>query len=162
MDAGATAAIGLSIGNGKLLLHGAPVTTVTPKRAHLDFAVKVILVAHNGWRFDGLTLGRELRDVKLWDPLKRLVFGFVDTLPFFRKKLATSKSPAFTQLPLAEFYGISNVEAPNAVNDCRVLIAIVSVAGVSNSELNEFFKVVDFHDREHPENSRKSLVITTN
>jgi len=168
MDAGATAATGLRFSKGKLLLHGAPVTTVTPKRAHLDFlsflkarALRVILVAQNGWRFDEPTLCRELKDLKLWDPFKRLVFGFVDTLPFFRKKLATSKPPAFTQSALAEFYGISNVEAHNAVNDCRVLSAIVSAAGVSNSGSNEFFKVVDFQEREDLEKFRKSHVIKT-
>jgi len=164
----ATAATGLSYSKDKLLLHGQPVPTVSPMAAHLDFTgfleslgKKVILIAHNGWKFDAPALSRELKELRLWGRFRSVVIGFVDTLPLFRNKLARQKPPSYKQVALAEWYHIPVVEAHNAVNDCQVLSEILKAAEVGDAELKSFFKPLDFTTMEEAYRARKARVVKT-
>ncbi|XP_024890200.1 uncharacterized protein LOC112466367 isoform X2 [Temnothorax curvispinosus] len=75
-------------------------------KSFIDFLTPdpVILIAHNGGRFDAPMLLNELRSLGLLQDFQSVVFGFCDTLPLLKKKLPEriKAKKSFRQSVLAE------------------------------------------------------------
>lgn len=107
----ASAVTGLTTKGVKLFLLDTEVETVSAKLAmdgFLDFLklvqLKVILIAHNCFRFDAPLIIKQMEQLGLSTEFKNIVQGFCDTYPLFKKKLLERKSAklSFKQLALAE------------------------------------------------------------
>ena len=81
-----------SVEDGELFRNGEKMIT-TPRRigmkSFIDFLAPgpVVLIAHNGARFDAPLILNEMRALGLIEDFKSVVCGFCDTLPLFKKIL---------------------------------------------------------------------------
>ncbi|KAI4796254.1 hypothetical protein KUCAC02_027863 [Chaenocephalus aceratus] len=122
----ATKVNGLTVSYGQLFLHGEPVSTVPLYHSLKSFIHylgrfpgPVLLAAHNSRRFDQIVLMRVLRKFFLFEQFKRVVSGFVDTLPLSKKlypQLDCFKQPCLVRYFLGRKYN-----AHNAVEDAKQL-----------------------------------------
>ena len=91
ISAGASAATGLQNHGGVLMKEGQPVPTLLIKQALLLFIDWLsdrgpcILIAHNS-KFDSKHLIHHIINSKLVSSFQNCVHGFVDSLPYFKKK----------------------------------------------------------------------------
>jgi len=85
----------LRVVSGQLEYNGVVVRTTPPRLAILRFidflkscGDNVVMVAHNGNRFDAAQLTRDIKRLNLWNEFTSQVNGFSDTLPLFKMKLS--------------------------------------------------------------------------
>ncbi|XP_024890355.1 uncharacterized protein LOC112466488, partial [Temnothorax curvispinosus] len=135
---------GLSVDDGELFRNGEKMKTM-PRRlalkSFIDFLTPgpVILIAHNGGRFDAPMLLNELRSLGLLQDFQSVVFGFCDTLPLLKKKLPEriKAKKSFRQSVLAEdLVGSGAADgAHDSLVDVRMLANIIESVGINNEEL---------------------------
>jgi len=109
-------------------------------------SVAVVLVAHNGFRFDAPVLTRELILFNMWAEFKSVVTGFADTLPLFKEKLPerVTNKESFKQEVLADdllpVVTLVAIDAHNALSDVQVLHKV----GLLENDTVESTKPVNF------------------
>lgn len=147
---------GLSVEDGELKHCGVVVETLSPRQAYCNFiqflrevSPSVVLVAHNGFRFDAPVITRELILQSMWPEFRSVVTGFADTLPLFREKLPDrcKSKDSFKQEELAnDLLPVSFIvqDAHNAISDVRVLDALITEIGLPETEIIESAKPVNF------------------
>lgn len=136
--------LGLSVDDGELFRNGEKMKSM-PRRlalkSFIDFLTPgpVILIAHNGGRFDAPMLLNELRSLRLLQDFQSVVFGFCDTLPLLKKKLPerVKAKKSFRQSVLAEdLVGSGAADgAHDSSVDVRMLANIIESVGINNEEL---------------------------
>ena len=110
----------------------------------------MVLVAHNGFRFDAPVLTRELILFNMWAEFKSVVTGFADTLPLFKEKLPerVTNKESFKQEVLADdllpAVTLVAMDAHNALSDVQVLHALIDKLGLLESDIVESAKPVNF------------------
>ncbi|KAL3061123.1 hypothetical protein OYC64_009353 [Pagothenia borchgrevinki] len=142
-DHGATEVNGLTVSYGQLLLHGEPVRTV-PLHSSLQsfieylgrFPGPVLLAAHNSRRYDGIVLKRVLEMCSLFEQFKKVVSGFVDTLPLSRK--LHPQLDCFKQQHLVHYFLGGKYNAHNAVEDAKQLEELFNYWNPDNDVISEF------------------------
>ncbi|XP_011313324.1 uncharacterized protein [Fopius arisanus] len=143
----------LSINEGCMYYNENPVETISLCAALLaviEFLRRlgkpIILVAHNGFRFDVPLLIRDIRAVDLWDEFNEVVHGFVDTYQVLQKMLPQRKKDQlkFNQGDLArDFLGAESDEgAHNALNDVTVLQKIINKIPILKEDFRSHAKTV--------------------
>ena len=129
---------------GKMFYNGREVACMTIKKCLLNFIDwcqsrsngQVVLVGHNCKVFDAPRLLRKVRACGLIEPFEKIVVGFIDTLPVFRK-LYKGRFRCFSQENLAtELLGIT-YKAHNASDDAKTLAKIVNGVKLSKQSLFE-------------------------
>ena len=108
-----------------------------------------MLVAHNGFTFDARILTREIILLNMWE-FRSIVIGFADTLPLFKKKLPdrVKSKETFKQeglvndlLPVSL---VRNSNAHNAVSDVKILVALIDKMQLSEREVIDSAKPVNY------------------
>lgn len=111
-----------------------------------SFGKPVILIAHNGFRFDVPFLIRDIKEINLWAEFKEIVCGFVDTYRLLQKKLPERKAQKakFNQSDLAcDLLGPEAATgAHNALNDVKILQKIVNKVNITDAELRAHSKSI--------------------
>ncbi|XP_043281560.1 uncharacterized protein [Venturia canescens] len=135
---------GLSVEEGVLYRNGVKMATKSRTltiKSFIDFLSPgpVILIAHNGGRFDAPLLIKQVQILGLMDNFLSVVCGFCDTLPLFKKMLPdrVKSKGSFSQTALAEdFIAIgSSAGAHNSMVDVITLENIVKIVGVTEENL---------------------------
>ncbi|XP_043271757.1 uncharacterized protein [Venturia canescens] len=143
---------GLTVEGGELHLHGQQLATVPRRIAmqrFLNFLMPgpVILVAHNGHRFDTPKLLGEVQNLGFLSELQKIVYGFCDSLPALRKKLPerVKLKQSFRLSTLAEdlIGEPASTGSHNGAVDVRMLEEIVRVSGITNEELRAETKTIN-------------------
>lgn len=125
MTPGAAAITGLQVRAGEMYLNDEQLNTVPPRVSLVSFidflknvGDSIILVAHNGFRFDAPMILRTMQKFGLLADFMFVVKGVADTLPIFRNHLVERKK-CFSLTALAvHFLGPSAIEgAHDARND---------------------------------------------
>ena len=126
IDPTSTAVTGLSKNGRQLFLHGELVPTLTHKIAALkvieyleSFSKKVVLIAHN-CDFDSSRIVRFFQRLSLLNSFEKLVTGFVDSLPLFRKRFPDRKNHKLSDLG-KDLLNLSVENAHNATIDIDIL-----------------------------------------
>lgn len=141
----------LSIHKGQMYYKNDPVETISlcgALLALLEFLRRlgkpVILVAHNGFRFDVPILIRDIRGTDLWTEFNEVVHGFVDTYQVLQKVLPQRKTDKlkFNQCDLArDILGPESAEgAHNALNDVTILQKIINKIPIPKEDLRNYAK----------------------
>ena len=143
----------LSVDDGELFRNGEKMIT-TPRRigmkSFIDFLAPgpVVLIAHNGARFDAPLILNEMRALGLIEDFKSVVCGFCDTLPLFKKRLPerVKAKESFTQSALAEdVLGTgASTGAHNSIEDVKILEMIIKSVGITDEELRSEARTTDF------------------
>ncbi|XP_076075736.1 uncharacterized protein LOC143046461 [Mytilus galloprovincialis] len=131
----------------ELLYNDEPVSHKHPQQVLLDFIQflmslcasdkHIVLAAHNNRRFDSIILFNQLKFYKLWNHFSRYIFGFCDTLPFFKMlypEFENYKQEYIAQKLLNEAYS-----AHNALDDCRMLMSLVKKTEKIDVLLSDYF-----------------------
>lgn len=123
---GASKVTGITVEDGILCVDGKPVDTISLKEvfttfiAYLrSFPAPVVLVAHNGKRFDVPVLRRLLQQSSMEDEFLKVVSGFLDTLLLSKDLFPDLER--HTQGFLVKHFLEKTFDAHNAANDARVL-----------------------------------------
>ncbi|XP_034005123.1 DNA polymerase III PolC-type-like [Trematomus bernacchii] len=143
----ATGVNGLTVSDGQLLLHGAPVTTV-PLYHSLKYFIDylgsfpgpVLLAAHSAWTFDQIVLMRVLRKFSLFEQFEQVVSGFVDTLLLSKKLYPQLKW--FNQPYLVRYFLGEGYNAHNAVEDAKLLEKLFNRWNPDNDDISEFTDLI--------------------
>ena len=111
-----------------------------------EISTSVILVAHNGFKFDFPMLLNELERSKLLTEFNTLIVRFADTLPVFRKALpdrVKSKLKFNQESLVSDFLGTeNNVGAHNVIQDVKLLKQLINKIDVV-AEWKKNVKTVD-------------------
>ncbi|KAK3083329.1 hypothetical protein FSP39_019577 [Pinctada imbricata] len=133
---------GIVSSSGKMTVHGKDVHSehitagLNKFLEWLQIYNNVILVAHNGRRFDFPVLMNTMQSLKRTDVLVSTVIGFIDTLNIFKKVFPGQtdyKQETLMQSLLGTPYG-----AHNAMEDVKALALLVKEAKLSNKEMLPF------------------------
>ncbi|KAK3108256.1 hypothetical protein FSP39_004267 [Pinctada imbricata] len=133
---------GIVSNSGKMTVHGKDVYSehitagLNKFLEWLQIYNNVILVAHNGRRFDFPVLMNTMQSLKQTDVLVSTVIGFIDTLNIFKKVFPGQtdyKQETLMQSLLGTPYG-----AHNAMEDVKALALLVKEAKLSNKEMLPF------------------------
>ncbi|XP_015110093.1 three prime repair exonuclease 2-like [Diachasma alloeum] len=125
---------GITVINNKMFARGRPVTGVTrvvAVRTFIkflrSFGEKVILVAQNGFKFDGPLLCGILNREKMMAQFQDIVIGFSDPLPLFRHHLPGRRECGKTYglVSLANDYLGGSSGAHDAMNDVVMLEKLI-------------------------------------
>lgn len=117
--------------NGNIVKNGQRMDTVGPKKAleaFLDWLddtfpkERVILVAHNGFKFDVPILMNHLRRYGLLIAAIHSIYGFADTLPSFRENYNHLKSHSLPEL--SKQMDVVNDDPHDALSDVKALITV--------------------------------------
>lgn len=137
---------GLKFIQGQLYSRGQLVESVTLETA-LElfknwieaFETPVSIVAFNGLGFDNKVLLKHFLKTEI--PLPKNLKQFEDPLPCFKKQLKTNKPADFKLGTLAKHFGISLVNAHDALEDTACLKEICEIFCKNNSiEIDQFLK----------------------
>ncbi|XP_043279308.1 uncharacterized protein [Venturia canescens] len=132
----ATNVTGLHVENNDLFLHNVLLPTLPPRVAFDKFMSflrsvqnRVILVAHNGLKFDAPIILRYLQKYGFLEEFERITRGFSDTLPIFRNELKdrANQKKSFSLTSLANDYlgGTAADGAHNALTDINILKKLI-------------------------------------
>lgn len=123
----------ISMRNGSdMIVNGFPVQSVGIKQALCEFLLwlksfkNVVLVAHNGRRFDFVVLTSALANCGLFDEYVSVVPALADSLPVFKSVINDQDS--YKQEDLARNVLGIEYDAHNAEHDVRCLVFLVSHA----------------------------------
>ncbi|XP_043279373.1 uncharacterized protein [Venturia canescens] len=134
----------LSVEEGVLYRNGVKMATKSRTltiKSFIDFLSPgpVILIAHNGGRFDAPLLIKQVQILELMDNFLSVVCGFYDTLPLLKKLLPdrVKSKGSFSQTALAEdFIAIgSSAGAHSSMVNVITLENIVKIVGVTEENL---------------------------
>lgn len=126
----------------KMTVHGEEVNAVNITFALTDFLTwlnnfpNVILVAHNGRKFDFPVLMSTLHCLKMTNMLLSTVSGFVDSLSVFKK--AFTGQPNYKQETLVKTVLNTTYNAHDATEDVKTLGMLIKQAKLSGSEVLKF------------------------
>ncbi|XP_043287501.1 uncharacterized protein [Venturia canescens] len=137
INARASEITGLSVVNGELFLDDEKQTTVSLQTALSNFLRylsgfqrqgPIILLAHNGTRFDFPIILRNMEKLNLMSEYRAVVAGFVDTLDVFKKVLPKRESYSQENLATALLNpdGHYHNRAHNAISDVLTLNQLVN------------------------------------
>ncbi|XP_077256220.1 uncharacterized protein LOC143894059 [Temnothorax americanus] len=154
MTPDAAAMTGLQVRAGELYLNDKQLDTVPPRVGLANFIEflrsvgdNIILVAHNGFRFDAPMILRTMRKFGLLTDFMSVVRGFADTLPMFRNLLVERRKEKkkFSQTDLAQdFLGPSAIEgAHDAQNDIRILRQLINTIGIDDEAIKVAAKTTE-------------------
>ncbi|XP_077277842.1 uncharacterized protein LOC143906004 [Temnothorax americanus] len=154
MTPGAAATTGLQVRAGEMYLNDKQLDTVPPRVGLTNFigflrnvGDNIILVAHNGFRFDAPMILRTMRKFGLLTDFMSVVRGFADTLPMFRTLLVERRKEKkkFSQTVLAQdFLGPSAIEgAHDAQNDIRILRQLINTIGIDDEAIKVAAKTTE-------------------
>ncbi|XP_061179391.1 uncharacterized protein LOC133188017 [Saccostrea echinata] len=136
----ATAVTGLAVSGGSMYKEGYHVPSTSTEEGiqnFLDWLSKIsqpVLMAHNA-RFDACIFCRILLATEKSIPASKLICGFVDTLPLFRKQLPERTS--YKQVDLVKDLLHENYSAHDAASDSRALLHLVKAQKFNNHILQE-------------------------
>ncbi|XP_034091970.1 exonuclease DPD1, chloroplastic/mitochondrial-like isoform X2 [Gymnodraco acuticeps] len=143
IEYGATEVNGLTVSYGRLLLKGEPVNTeplYSSLQSFIDYLGRfpgpVLLAAHNSRGFDEIVLRRVLEMCSLFEQFKKVVSGFVDTLPLSRK--LHPQLDCFKQPNLVHYFLGGKYNAHNAVEDSKQLEELFNYWNPDNDDISEF------------------------
>ena len=133
---------GIVMNGNKMVVHGKEVESVSIKAgimklcAWLNNFPNVLLVAHNGRRFDFPVLVNTLINTDLVKPFSDSVLGFVDSLAVFRK--CYPKLDSYKQEDLVHSLLNCTYDAYNAEADVTSLGQLLVHSTIPNSEIVSF------------------------
>ncbi|XP_011309361.1 three prime repair exonuclease 2 [Fopius arisanus] len=125
---------GIDMKNNKMYVRGRPVTAVPKSTALYTFIAflkslggKIILVAHNCFKFDGPLLTAIVYREKKMTEFQEMVIGFSDTLPLFREYLPGRREIGRTYglKSLADEFLGESAGAHDAMNDTCMLEQLI-------------------------------------
>ncbi|XP_058798336.1 uncharacterized protein LOC131668298 [Phymastichus coffea] len=162
----------LHIVGGEMFFGDTLLKTVSLRVAMEDFLSfldtqgdQVILMAHNGYKFDFPLMLRNLSRLNLLDEFKTIVTGFSDTLNIFRNILPERRKAkkSFSQTTLAvEYLGQESAEgAHNALADVDILQKLISAIKIDHLTIyNHTQNITDFIRNEALKNVHTSNKIS--
>ncbi|XP_061184839.1 uncharacterized protein LOC133192851 [Saccostrea echinata] len=136
----AFAVTGLAVSGGSMYKEGYHVPSTSTEEGiqnFLDWLSKIpqpVLMAHNA-RFDACIFCRILLATEKSIPASKLICGFVDTLPLFRKQLPERTS--YKQVDLVKDLLHEDYSAHDAASDSRALLHLVKAQKFNNHILQE-------------------------
>ena len=121
-----------------------------------------LLTAHNCKSFDSMIIVSHMEGSNMMEDFKVKVGGFPDTLPLFKQLFP--KRQTYKQSSLADdILPDRRYNAHNAGDDVRMLYDLLSVAGVTEEQLQEHsFLVTNVEDRKKFSSQKKTLLDTYN
>ena len=128
-------------GSNAMTVHGQPAESskIKPSLEHFIQWLKkypnIILVAHNGRRFDFPVFLSAVRSCGFMDILFQIVCGFIDSLTVFRKKYPGRS--CYKQEELAKDLLNCTYNAHNAIGDVETLGSLIANTNMSSKNLLE-------------------------
>ncbi|XP_034005108.1 DNA polymerase III PolC-type-like isoform X2 [Trematomus bernacchii] len=140
---GATNVNGFTFRYGQLFLHKEPVSTMTLYYSLTTFINylgrfprPVLLAAHSSKIFHGRVLMRVLKKCSLFEQFKKVVSGFVDTLPLSRKLYPQLKDFNWQDL-VQRFPFEGKYNAHNAVEKAELLEVLFNYWDPDNDDIED-------------------------
>ncbi|XP_062604243.1 uncharacterized protein LOC134266031 [Saccostrea cucullata] len=160
----AIALTGLTVAGNQMYKEGQPIQAAPPCEGLGNFLhwlssihKPVVLMAHNA-RFDANVFCRALVGNKLQDDAGKVIQGFVDTLPLFRKSvpgLSSDKQTDLVKSLLQTYYC-----AHDAASDARSLRQLVNSQAFSEDlllqhsfSLDSYISIIQYHEKVQKNNS---------
>ncbi|KAK0073328.1 hypothetical protein PV325_009895 [Microctonus aethiopoides] len=138
----------LTLFEGEMFLENTRVETQAAKAAHLNFidylkkfCGKMILAAHNGFRFDAPKILKASDKLGVLNEFLNIVIGFADSLEIFKKKLVQrqQEKKSFSLENFAADYLLPEKlkGAHNAIFDVSMVYELFSVIGVTEKDVKD-------------------------
>ncbi|KAF2902123.1 hypothetical protein ILUMI_04056 [Ignelater luminosus] len=146
---------GLKIIRGEMFSGNEKLSTTPIKTVFENFLIylksfnsPIILIAHNGFRFDFPIILRYLFQYKMMEQFKKTVVGFADTLTIFKNFLTKrqEEKQSFKVEDLArDFLGPEFTEGlHNAAQDIKILSTLIDKINVPNDKIISMAKSTPF------------------
>ncbi|XP_061196584.1 uncharacterized protein LOC133204856 [Saccostrea echinata] len=169
----AIALTGLTVAGNQMYKEGQPVQATSPCEGLRNFLhwlstihKPIVLMAHND-RFDANVFCRALIGNKLKDDAGKVIQGFVDTLPLFRKSvpgLSSYKQTDLVKCLLQTYYC-----AHDAASDAKSLLQLVNSQTFLEDlflqhsfSLDSYINVIQYHERVQKNNSSLICLVDNN